>query len=81
MKKLLVGVGVGGEWFDRFILKTWRLKHPRIPTSPTCVWAHMHVKYGFSYNWKTQIEGLQKRVLKIHRPKGGNNGRVQKIIY
>jgi hypothetical protein len=31
------------EWFDRFILKTWRLKHPRILTSPAacgpiCMW-------------------------------------------
>jgi len=46
-----------------------------------CVWAHMHAKHGFSYNWKTQIEGLQKRVLKIHRPEGGNKGRAQKSIY
>jgi hypothetical protein len=71
---------VGGKWFDWFILKFWRLKHPQILNLTRCVWAYMHVKHGFSYYWKTRIEGLQKRVLKIHRPKGGHKGRVQKII-
>jgi hypothetical protein len=69
----------GGEWFDRFILKTWRLTHPRLLISPA-VLAYMHVKHVFSYYWKTQIEVLQKRLLKIHRPKGGNKGRVQNTI-
>jgi hypothetical protein len=29
---------------------------------------------------KTQIKGLQKRVLKIHRPKGGNKERAKKTV-
>ena len=38
-----VACGGGGEWFDRFILKTWRLKHPRILTSPAACETASHI--------------------------------------
>jgi len=44
-----------------------------------CVWAHMHVKHGFSYNWKTQIDGLQKRSWKYIDPREEIRGGCWKL--